>query len=81
MMRDESRAQKISLFPNEDVTPQQVLLDALNLVGEQGLKEVMIVASDKDDNIVIRASAMKNKDALWFACSAALHAMGISRDD
>jgi len=26
-MRDESRAQKIRLFPNDDTTPQQVLLE------------------------------------------------------
>lgn len=81
LMSSESMEQTISVFPNDNTSPQQALLDMLNLVGERGLKDVLIVAADKDGNIVVRSSAMTNKDALWLALSSALHAMGILRDD
>lgn len=67
---------KIHLFPNDEKTPQQALLEMLNDVDRHGIKNMLIIASN-DEEIFISASEMQNKDVLWLCASAALHALEV----
>ena len=71
---------KINLFPNDKKTPQQALLEMLNTLDEQQIKNLLVIASN-DDDIFVSASEMKNGDVLWLCASAALHALEVHRGE
>lgn len=65
------------LGPHANMTVEQALSYVLKEKNE--LTEVLIIASTKEEEVVIRSSNMKRRDALWLAEEARLHALGIEK--
>lgn len=75
-MTEKAAEYNVHVFPAESGwTPQQALLDALEIANKQGFDVVLVVGADADGSLVIRASDMMRKDALWLAECAKRHAL------
>lgn len=64
----------IVLAAHDRMSVEQCLASA---VRDQGNWEsVMVIAGDKDGNLIIRSSGMSRKDALWMSMMASENALG-----
>ena len=67
-----SKDDNIIGFPaSANFTPEQALASA----GQFDLREVMVIAYDKDGELVIRSSKMNLKEALWLIKMAVLYTL------
>jgi hypothetical protein len=67
-----TRADLFQLPPHERMTPGECLEYCARNAGD--LKEVIVIAFDHDDELVIRSSGMTRRDALWLLMAGVDHA-------
>ena len=67
----------VSLPAHTNMTVEQCLQLSTRESGADGWQDVMILAYDAEDKLVVRSSHMSRKDALWMLMAAADHARGI----
>ena len=67
----------LTLPAHTNMTVEQCLALSGRESAEDGWQDVMVLAYDKDDKLVVRSSHMSRKDALWMLMAAADHARGI----
>jgi hypothetical protein len=66
------RADLFQLPPHERMTPGECLEYCARNAAD--LKEVVVIAFDHDDELVIRSSGMTRRDALWLLTAGVDHA-------
>lgn len=75
-MTERNATHNINVFPTEvGRTPQQALLQALELANQGGLLEILIMGVDVDDDIRFWMSDINHKSALWLVERAKQHIM------
>ena len=67
----------VSLPAHANMTVEQCLQLSTRESGAGGWRDVMVLAYDAEDKLVVRSSHMSRKDALWMLMAAADHARGI----
>lgn len=59
-------ADNVHIMPNTDVDPEVILSKAR----EWGLKEVLVLGWDEDDNLVLGGSTVELRDIVWLLRAA-----------
>lgn len=67
----------ISLPAHTNMTVEQCLHLSTRESGADGWQDVMVLAYDEEEKLVVRSSHMSRKDALWLLMAAVDHARGV----
>lgn len=67
----------LTLPAHDNMTIEQCLALSERESTEDGWQGVMVLAYDRDGDLVVRSSHMSRKDALWMLMAAVDHARGV----